>query len=197
MAILVNNQTLVKSLGQESVRLANIHKNRQLFCRFFPFVSRIYCIRNEENLQRAKNLLETVQESMLDFLKPIMMFKDGDPESAFCALYIYPPPMTCHWVHHFISYVRHPSSEFWLVCNDLKPQIMSLQMKPHIIQMCTFSCMKQKILVELLWTPHWIWNSSKNQPVENKSSWLTLIRISQRQCNETITPVQWLWHFNH
>ncbi|KAG8180068.1 hypothetical protein JTE90_016193 [Oedothorax gibbosus] len=85
MALVVHNQTLINSLAEDSTsQIARIVKF------YYEAVSILNNCSDERQIevrvQLAKDLLKNVQESVLKYLQPILKYKEGEPDSAFCAL---------------------------------------------------------------------------------------------------------------
>lgn len=86
MALLVHNKTLTDSLDEGSAtQIVGITR-----C-YYEAVGILNDYADERHIdvrvQAAKDLLKTVQESTLKYLQPILKYKEGEPDSAFCSLY--------------------------------------------------------------------------------------------------------------
>lgn len=86
MALLVHNKTLTESLDEGSpTQIVGITR-----C-YYEAVSILNDCSDERHIdvrvQAAKDLLKSVQESTLKYLQPILKYKEGEPDSAFCSLF--------------------------------------------------------------------------------------------------------------
>ncbi|GFT77310.1 hypothetical protein NPIL_209051 [Nephila pilipes] len=85
MSLLVHNKTLCHSVPKDSpTQTAYIIESYKEAISIFNDHSSDDSI--EKRLQIAKNLLKSIQESVLKYLKPFLKCSEGKPDSAFCSL---------------------------------------------------------------------------------------------------------------
>ncbi|PRD26590.1 UNVERIFIED_CONTAM: Uspl1 [Trichonephila clavipes] len=85
MSLLVHNKTLCHSIPKDSsTQTAKILKSYEEAISIFNDHSNDKSI--EERLQNAKDILKSIQESVLEYLKPFLKCDEGKPDSAFCSL---------------------------------------------------------------------------------------------------------------
>ncbi|GFR12034.1 hypothetical protein TNCT_348361 [Trichonephila clavata] len=85
MSLLVHNKTLCHSIPKDSsTQTAKILMSYEKAISIFNDHSSDKSI--EERLQNAKDILKSIQESVLEYLKPFLKCDDGKPDSAFCSL---------------------------------------------------------------------------------------------------------------
>ncbi|GFY79621.1 hypothetical protein TNIN_314771 [Trichonephila inaurata madagascariensis] len=85
MSLLVHNKTLCHSIPKDSsTQTAKILKAYEEAISIFNDHSNDKSI--EERLQNAKDILKSIQESVLEYLKPFLKCDEGKPDSAFCSL---------------------------------------------------------------------------------------------------------------
>ncbi|GIX79412.1 SUMO-specific isopeptidase USPL1 [Caerostris extrusa] len=84
MSLVVHNQTLCRTAKKDDTQIAGIIKH---FEQAISLVNDFYskdCI--EKRIQEARSLLQTIQISTLNYLKPILKCSEGEPDSAFDSL---------------------------------------------------------------------------------------------------------------
>ncbi|KAF8784973.1 uncharacterized protein LOC129958925 [Argiope bruennichi] len=84
MSLLAYNKSLLPFVNDYSTKAATIIKGYESAISVYN--DRFNESTMEEKLQKAKQIMQKIQDIVLQYLKPILKYKEGQPDSAFCAL---------------------------------------------------------------------------------------------------------------